>query len=251
MDSHASLRQQVFALLTQYPTLKPKAICGLLHTDKVDYVRHLRSEWIHDYLFGLGSKLPSPSYHRAKYWVYVDRFGLSREKALQAGWVESKNRNKVLVFHDEDYGRIEWHFKSGRVNMQPRQPSNLGRVQGLFCRGFFNAKAALIETMPLLTLVLGEIRFKGATKVWDGIYHGKPIVIEDFRLSNGVVIKAGDLSHREGIEVEYCLPDWAERSEAQLARSSKILEELTKLLKGEQTTQPSEEEGNLPPFYTR
>lgn len=250
MDIHGSLRQQVFALLTQYPTLKPKAICKLLHADNIDYVRHLRSEWVHDYVFGLGSKLPSPSYHKARFWVFVDRLGLSREKGMAAGWIESKNRNRALIFRDEEFGRIEWHFKSGKVILQPSQPSSMGRVYSLFCRGFYNAKSPVIESVPLLTVVLGEIRFKGATKVWDGIYHGKPIIIDDFKLSNGVVIKAGDLSHREGIEVEYCLPDWAERSEAQLARSSRILEELTKILKGEQTTE-QQDQTRLPDFYTR
>lgn len=53
MSSHddASLRQTVFAILKQYPNLKPKALLSMVKQPKkkLDYIRHLRSQWIHDY----------------------------------------------------------------------------------------------------------------------------------------------------------------------------------------------------------
>lgn len=263
MDTHddLSVRQRVFGILKQYPNLKAKAIQAMIPEDQkkgkkqLDYIRHLRSEWIHEYKLGLGSKVQGKpnSFHKARGWVYVDRLNLDREKALVAGWIQSRNRNKVLIWKDpKGFGRMEWHGKSGRVNIFPRQPpiATKGRVWQLFCDGF--SLSGLIDSMQVLDVVLKSIGFKGATAVWDLGVKVPYFVIDFFKLSNGLVLKGGDLSHPTGIEAEFCLPDWMEKSEAQLSRNTKIIEEFIKVLKGEQTKQISEPQtSELPEWYRR
>ena len=57
------------------------------------------------------------------------------------------------------------------------------------------------------------------------IEHQLPrLTIDLFTKSNGVVVKVGDVSHPNGIEVVACYPDWAERNE-------RILEEIRELLR--------------------
>lgn len=260
MDSHdLSVRQQVFEILKQYVNLKPKAIQAMLPDtirkgkQQLDYIRHLRSQWIHDYKLGLGSNVQGKpnSFHKARGWVYVDRLSLDREKALGVGWFQSRNRNKVLIFKDpKGLGRMEWHWKSGRVNVFPRQPpiATKGRVWQLFCNGF--SMNGLIDSMQILDLALKSISFKGATAVWDLGVKVPYFVIDFFKLSNGLILKGGDLSHPTGIEAEFCLPDFVEKSEAQLERNTKIIEEFLKLLKGEQTT-VGKPMSDLPNFYSR
>lgn len=246
MDSHdISARQKVFEILKQYANLKPKAIQLMLPDtirkgkQQLDYIRHLRSQWIHDYKIGQGSNVQGKpnSFHKARGWVYVDRLNLDRIKAVAIGWIPSRNRNKVLIWKDvKGLGRMEWHHKSGRVNIFPKQPpiATKGRVWQLFCNGF--SMTGLIDSMQVLDLVLKSIRFKGASAVWDLGVKVPYFVIDFFRLSNGIVIKGGDLSHPTGIEAEFCLPDFQEKAEAQLSRNTQIIEEFLKLLRGEQTT---------------
>ena len=57
MDSHddLSVRQRVFEILKKYPNLKAKAMQAIIPEvqrkgkKQLDYIRHLRAEWIHDY----------------------------------------------------------------------------------------------------------------------------------------------------------------------------------------------------------
>lgn len=217
---------------------------------KLAYIRNLKSQWKRNYLFGLGSRVqgkPS-SFHKAHGWVYVDRLKLDREKALLKGWVESKNRNRALLWKDL-IGRMEWHHKSGRVNIFIRQPppATKGRVYQLFCNGF--SMTGLVDSMQVLDVVLKSIRLKGATAFWDLGIKIPYFVIDLFKLSNGIIIKGGDLTHPTGVEVEFCLPDFVEKAETQLNRSSQILEEFMRLLKGQDDKMKQEPEKPIPSFY--
>lgn len=249
-ESGISLRQRAFLLFMKYGNLKPKDACRMLKVPltKASLLRNYKAAWKRNYLFGLGSKLQRKpdGFHKARGWVFVDRLNLSVEKALQSGWIQSKNRNKVLIFKDPK-GRIEWHRKSGRVNIHIRQPppATKGRVYQLFCNGF--SMTGLIDSMQVLTVVLESIRLKGATAVWDLGVKVPYFVIDLFKMSNGVVIKGGDLSHPTGIEVEFCLPDFQEKAEAQLSRNTQIIEEFIKLLRGEGVSKAPDK--SLPSFY--
>jgi len=255
-QDNLSLRQRAFALFMKYPNLKPNDACKLLHRlpkKYGQYMRNLKAQWRRNYVFGLGSRVHGKpeSFHRARGWVYVDRLNLSREKAVGAGWVESRNRNRALIWKRDrlSLGRMEWHCKTGRVSLFVRQPppATKGRVYQLFCNGF--SMNGLISDMAILDVVLKSIRLKGASAVWDLGVKVPYFVIDLFKMSNGVVIKGGDLSHPTGIEVEFCLPDFQEKAEAQLARNTQIIEEFMKLLRGQE---PSLQKPNhLPEFYSR
>lgn len=243
----------------QHPSLKPKELCNLAKMNfktHGQYVRNLKRDFNRNYIFGLGSKLGKPTFHRARGCVYVDRLNLDREKALQSGWEVSKNRNRCLLWKRDPkgLGRMEWHFRTGRVNIYPKQPTSKGKVFQLFADGF--SMTRLIDSMTVLELVLNSINLKGASAVWDLGIKLKPFVIDMFKVSNGIVIKGGDLSHPTGIEVEFCIPDWAEKAEAQLSRNTVVMEQLLKVFQGLQTTQQQEPRQpdkleTLPNFYTR
>jgi hypothetical protein len=81
----------------------------------------------------------------------------------------------------------------------------------------------LITDVKVLEGVLAGVRFKGAHYVFDVEQRLPRLVIDLFAKSNGVVIKVGDTSHPNGVEVVCCYPDWAERNE-------KLLEEIRWLL---------------------
>lgn len=73
------------------------------------------------------------------------------------------------------------------------------------------------------------MRFKGAHYVFATEEHLPRLTIDLFAKSNGVIIKVGDASHPNGIEVVVCYPDWAERNERLLEQLSDTLKELFEL----------------------
>jgi hypothetical protein len=82
----------------------------------------------------------------------------------------------------------------------------------------------LITDVKLLEDVLAGVRFKGAPYVFETEHRLPRLVIDLFARSNGVVIKVGDASHPNAVEVVTCYPDWAERNE-------RILDEIRGLLR--------------------
>jgi hypothetical protein len=81
----------------------------------------------------------------------------------------------------------------------------------------------LITDVKVLEGVLAGLRFKGAHYVSEAEHRLPRIVIDLFSTSNGVVIKVGDASHPNAVEIVTCYPDWAERNE-------RMLEEIRGLL---------------------
>jgi hypothetical protein len=67
--------------------------------------------------------------------------------------------------------------------------------------------------MKVLDGVLGSLRLKGGTAVVETGERLPYLVIDLFRISNGVKIKTGDDSHPTCFEIEFSYPDWAERNE--------------------------------------
>jgi len=145
--------------------------------------------------------------------------GVDRVRALDVGWVASKARNRWLLWRDR-LGRLQW-FETGRVNLFVRAPANLGRAYQLVCDGF--SFTGLITDVKVLEGVLAGVRFKGAHYVFDVEQRLPRLVIDLFAKSNGVVIKVGDASHPNAVEVVCCYPDWAERNEHMLEEIRKML----------------------------
>jgi hypothetical protein len=145
---------------------------------------------------------------------------LNRTKAVKEGWLVSKARNRWLLWKDR-LGRLQW-FETGRVSLYLRKPTNLGKGYQLVCNGF--SFTGLITDVKVLETVLAGIRFKGANYVFEANQRLPRLVIDLFSKSNGVVIKVGDFSHPNSVEVITSYPDWAERNE-------QVLEEIMHLLR--------------------
>jgi hypothetical protein len=71
----------------------------------------------------------------------------------------------------------------------------------------------LITDVKVLAGVLTGVRFKGAHYVFETEYRLPRLVINLFAKSNGVVVKVGDASHPNAVEIVTCYSDWAERNE--------------------------------------
>jgi len=204
-----NIKQDVEDLLGRNPLLKPKDLCrllGLSYQRYRDYVSHVRSKWKSDYKDRLGLKCLS--FHGVHGWVTVPSV-VDRGGAAGVGWVRSRARNRMLVWKDE-FGRLEW-FETGRCKVWVRKPANRGRALQLVCNGF--SLNGLVTDMKVLDSVLASLRLKGGTAVVETGERLPYLVIDLFRVSNGVKIKTGDSSHPTCFEIEFSYPDWAERNE--------------------------------------
>jgi len=105
-----------------------------------------------------------------------------------------------------------------------RKPANLGNAYQLICNGF--SFTGLITDMKVLERVLASVRFKGAHYVFATEERLPRLTIDLFARSNGVIIKVGDASHPNGIEVIAYYPDWAERNERLFERLNETLKRL-------------------------
>ena len=199
-------RAQVFQLLRKDPLLTAMPLCRILgwnYAENQDYVHHLRAQWKADYRNGLGPKCPK--YHNWRGSVYAPKIA-DRGAALVCGWALSGARNRGLIFRDK-LGRLEW-FETGRINIWVRKPANPGRLSQLMADAFF--KTTLIKDARVLEVFIGSVIFQGAHAVYETGERLPYRRIEDFKESNGVVIKTGDLSDPTAIEIEFHRPKWAE-----------------------------------------
>ncbi len=217
-SSSSNIRQSVFEKLDENPLLTAKSLCKLLdlpYAKYWNYVGRLRCEWKYYHRNEHGSKC---SIHAWRGWCYVP-LSIRRDKATQNGWLSSKARNRWFLWKDR-LGRLQW-FETGRVNLYVRKPASLGKAYQLLCNGF--SFTCLITDVRTLETVLAAVRFKGAHYVFEMSQRLPSLVIDLFSKSNGVVIKVGDSSHPNGIEVVTSYPDWAERNE-------RLLEDLRGIL---------------------
>lgn len=216
-----SIRQQVFSLLDKNPLLTPKPLCkllGLSYEKYEHYLRNLRTEWKCHYKNERGSKC---STHGWRGWCYLP-VSVDRTRAVEVGWVETKARNRWLLWKDQ-LGRLQW-FETGQVNLYVRKPANLGKAYQLICNGF--SFTGLITDIKVLENVLASVRFKGAHYVFSTEQRLPRLTIDLFAKSNGVIIKVGDRSHPHAVEVIACYPDWAERNERLFEQLSDTLKRL-------------------------
>ncbi|MCW4048036.1 MAG: hypothetical protein NWE99_10850 [Candidatus Bathyarchaeota archaeon] len=219
-DTH-NIREQVFSLLDKNPLLTPKPLCkllGLQYEKHGKYVANLRTQWKYHHRNEHGSKC---SLHGWRGWCFVP-VGLDRAGALGVGWVQSKARNRWLLWRDR-LGRLQW-FETGRVNLYVRRPANLGRAYQLVCDGF--SFTGLITDIKVLEQVLSTIRFKGAHYVFRMGQRLPRLTVDLFARSNGVIVKVGDRSHPDCVELLVSYPDWAERSERLLNEVGGFLQRL-------------------------
>jgi len=223
-SKHLSIRQDVFERLDKNPLLTAKNISKLLDLPwpkYKGYLDRLRCEWKAYHKNERGSKCSS---HGWRGWCYLpsDLNCLIRSGAVGVGWVQSKARNRWLLWKDK-LGRLQW-FETGRVNLYVRKPANLGKAYQLVCNGF--SFTGLITDVKVLERVLASVRFKGAHYVFLTEERLPRLTIDLFAKSNGVVIKVGDASHPNAVEVIAYYPDWAERNELLFERLNETLKRL-------------------------
>lgn len=128
---------------------------------------------------------------------------------------------KELGTYVPSLGRLQW-FETGRVNLYVCKPANLGRAYQLLCNGF--SFTGLITDIKVLEQLLSTVRFKGAHYVFSVGERLPRLTIDLFAKSNGIIIKVGDATHPDAVEVVACYPDWAERNE-------RLFEQLNETLK--------------------
>ena len=222
-----SIRKQVFDLLNENPLLSIKHICQILkicYKQRKRLIWKYRSHWRTSLEKQIHSKCQKPSFHKPSAWVYVDKLGLKVEDAIERGWIQTRAKNRYLLWRDPSYGHMKWFPTTGRVNIHTRKPHLRGRLFQLFCNGF--SMNGLIDSMKILNQLLKSIRLKVASAVFGTPERLPYMEIKMFKLSNGVIIKMGDRSHPHAIEVEFCYPDWAEKNE-------RLLAEINRGLRGE------------------
>jgi hypothetical protein len=230
-----SLKDRAYAFLNLHHDLKPKILCQLLqipYNQNKGYVRKLRYKWKRDFKNGLPSKSPS-SQHNCRAYCYVPE-SVDRKAALEVGWTLSKNRNRVLVFKDAQYGRVEW-WETRRVVVHINKPQTLGRVKQFLSNAFF--KNGLIWDDRLFNPWIESVQWLGAHDVYETAEKLPYAVIDTYRDTIGFVFKSGDLSHQNSYEFEWCKPSWMERFELlsrqailNLEQNGKIVETDSKAL---------------------
>jgi hypothetical protein len=215
-----TIRHRAFALLKENPKLSPKMMCAKLHLSYViygGYINNLKSYWKSHYQNELGSNLSSV--HAWSGWCFVPKY-VDRDLALISGWEKTKAKNRWLKWKDNaGLGSMMW-FESGRVNLRVTSPANLGKVKQLVSNGF--GFTGLIFDDKVMTRVQETIHHYGSHHVFDV---GTPLpkkTIKYFDKSHGIIIKIGDLSHPESVEVESHVPDWAERLTLSLEKIAEV-----------------------------
>ena len=219
-----SITQQVFKYLNKNPLLTAKPLCqilGLQYREHGHYIRNLRSRWKYHHRNERGSKC---SLHGWRGWCYLPTYMPTdvRSRAVGVGWVVSRARNRWLLWKDR-IGRLQW-FETGRVNLYVRKPANLGRAYQLICNGF--SFTGLVTDIKVLEQILSTIRFKGAHYVFPVGQRLPKLTIDLFQKSSGIIIKVGDDTHPDSLEVIATFPDWGERMERVLEQHLDILKHL-------------------------
>ena len=201
-----SMRQQVCRLLDENPLLTAKMLAKLMNLPYKKYRQTLtnyRNFWVYNHENERGSKCSSLHCFKAK--VKLDLVlsqGLrgivdSDVGKVAFGWVLSKARNRFLVWKGR-LGRAVW-FESGTVTLHVKRPGNLGKAKQLFCDAFVNT--GLLIDVNVLNPILERIRPKSGHFPYSSAERLPYMVIRDFEESHGIVIKVGDKTHPNAIEV--------------------------------------------------
>ncbi len=242
------MHKQIFDVLDNdghtNPLLTPKQICKLLdlsYKKYHSYVSKTKWEWKYYCRNERGSKCSSLHCFKAKV-----RLDLALSQGLRGvvasegelgvlgfGWVRSKSKNRFWMWPSR-LGRVVW-FESGTVTLHVRRPGNLGKAKQLFCDAFVNT--GLLTDMKLLNPVLERIRPKSGHFPYSAGERLPYMVIRDFELSHGIVIKVGDRTHPDAIEVIASFSetmdgalDKLERLEKNELKNSEALLKITNIL---------------------
>jgi hypothetical protein len=85
-------------------------------------------------------------------------------QALAAGWIQSRNKNRELIWKDRQLGRIEW-WETGKILETIKKPHTLLRAKKLLGRAFFDAD--LIRDTRIAAAFLDSVRWHGSHDVYE------------------------------------------------------------------------------------
>jgi hypothetical protein len=111
---------------------------------------------------------------------------------------------------DKRFGRIEW-WETRRVLVHINKPQVLGRVKQFLSDAFF--KTGLIWDSRVFSAWIDTVDWLGAHDVYDTPDRVPYKVIDTYKDTLGFVFRAGDASHPNGYEFEWCKPSWMEKFE--------------------------------------
>ena len=243
-----NLRKQIFDLLDgegqSNPFLTPKQICkllGLSYKRHHNYVAKTKWEWKYYYKNEQGSKCSNFHCFKAKARLDKD-LSVALRRVVQAdwdkgglgfGWVPSKAKNRFWIWRGK-FGRVVW-FETGLVGLSVRRPGNLGKAKQLFCDAFVNT--GLVTDFKVLNPILEKIRPKSGHFPYSAGERLPYMVIRDFEQSHGIVIKVGDRTHPDSVEVIASFSDTMdgaldklEQLEKSELRNSEVLQKITGIL---------------------
>lgn len=246
-----TLKAKIFSLLDKNPLLSASHICSLLgirYNDYKAYVWKVKSQWKTLPQSEQGSNCSFPDeYHAWHGWTLVPRSVVERywgDKTLTIGklpteamwhypemfpfgdkWLQTKARNRWILWKDR-LGRLQLHV-SGRIVLYVRKPAAVWKMKQLLAHGLM--WTGLVEDQKIFDRATtlapdGDLRFSGAHFVFNMGMRLPQKTIDYFKKSNGVVIKVGDRSHPDKLEIIASQPNWGERTEFILDRWSTAMD---------------------------
>jgi hypothetical protein len=200
LNDHLSIRAQVFKALDENQLLTAKFLAKIIKKPYRLYRRYLtnlRYQWKYHHENERGSN-PSNS-HNCKYLGLVKEGEVDRGSATNKGWELSRARNRFLVFRDPGrLGRIAW-FETGLLVLNVKPVANEGKAKQLFCNGFF--QTGLISDVNVLDACVSRVRVHSGHTPFATSQRLPKTTITAFAESHGIIIKLGDRSHPNCVEV--------------------------------------------------
>jgi hypothetical protein len=211
----SNIKRDIWNKLNENPLLTPQEIAKLLELPYKQYRNYItkeRSNWKYYHESERGSKCCES--HHCRYRGKILPGEVNRGLALEYGWFLSKARNRFFVFKC-GLGRIVW-FETGKLRLFVKKPANEGKAKSLFCEGFF--KNGLITDLKVLNDCVSRIEVKGAHSVFPSKQRLPYMVVDAFSDSHGILIKIGDRTHPNSVEVIWEVTKFQERIEEKIER---------------------------------
>lgn len=192
-----SLRKQVFNLLDKDPLLTPLNLADLL---KISFrkseqtLANYKQDWKHTHENERGSKCCG--FHCVRWGLWEPVVSPDRNVALSVGWVQSKAKNRFLIFKNV-LGRVVW-FETGTVRLHVRAPGTEGKAKQLFSDAFF--RTGLIFDVNYFNKCIESFFLDSFHTVVRTDQRLPYVHIRDFKDTNGFEFKSGDRSHPESYE---------------------------------------------------
>ena len=217
-----TLLNRVFQWFREHPNVKGRGKLrklaydlGLDYQKNKNYLWKLSSQWKTDLRNERGSKTAIRSKPDEQHAVFAKSKApacLDRKKgvdvtanAVSVGWRLSKNRNKILFWAEPGLGRVQW-WETGTIFVHVAKPIQMGRAKTLLYHAFNNT--GLIFDWEIMEQFVNSIDWYCSHDTYD-TPDSKPLSymkITTYEVLGVKVIKTGDFSHRNKLEVEVAKP---------------------------------------------